>query len=169
LKSLWRSLAVCSTVLAALCVGPATASWWDSASHYHGYVQRPTEQLLAALLAGRKVLFLDTREDAEFREGHIPGARTLRLRDVAQADVDALAQYEFIVPYCLKDFRAFEVARALMARGLTQVVLMEPAGLQGWRALGLPLATQPLESGAVQTLLRPYHVALLQGGVNDAP
>ncbi|WP_164833039.1 hypothetical protein [Vibrio mytili] len=47
-------------------------------------------------------------------------------------------KYDYIVPYCLKDFRGFETAKVLKNKGLKNVVLMEPAGFNGWRSAGLP-------------------------------
>src|SRR5690606_38371787 len=38
---------------------------------------KPMETLLAEIAANNKVVFVDTREPAEFREGHIPGAVNL--------------------------------------------------------------------------------------------
>lgn len=119
----------------------AIASWWDSEAHYNGYIQQPTEKIVSVLLSGKKVLFIDTREAEEYQEGRIPKAVNIMLRDIGKVNLTELKQYDLIVPYCLKDFRGFEVSRALMEKGLNNIVMMEPAGLNGWKALGLPIAT----------------------------
>lgn len=116
----------------------AHASWW-STDYVHGISQVEVEKL-AQLAQQGKVLFIDTREPEEHQESHIPNSRNVALRDIADLDIEGMDQYEYVVPYCLKDFRGFEVARHLTEKGLTNVVLMEPAGLNGWRSSGLPLA-----------------------------
>jgi len=128
--------------------GFANASWWDAPAVYHGNIQLPTETLLSEMRAGKKILFLDTREYEEYAESHIPTAQHLMLRDVSGAPVSELSQYDYVVPYCLKDFRGYEVARRLQERGLSNVVMMEPSGLRGWQSLNLPLATVKVDDKA---------------------
>lgn len=114
------------------------SSWWNDSDYVHGISQRPIMDLVVGLSNG-KVLFIDTREPEEYREGHIPGAINSRLADIDDLDVEDLSKYEYIVPYCLKDFRGFEVARALKEkRGLHNVVMMNPSGLAGWKSQNLP-------------------------------
>ena len=103
-------------------------------------MQTPIPDLVDAVKQGKSVLFIDTREPEEFAESHIPGARNIPLRDVEHTDKAELSTYDFVVPYCLKDFRGFEVARALIEAGLGNVTMMEPAGFNGWRQLSLPVA-----------------------------
>lgn len=129
------------------------SSWWDAPELYHGNAQIATEKLLIELQRGKKILFLDTREFQEYQQSHIPSAKHLMLRDVDKAPLQEMAKYDYIVPYCLKDFRGFEVARRLMKRGLNNVVMMEPSGLRGWQSLNLPLATPSLnDKTALQKL-----------------
>lgn len=120
--------------------GGSYASWWDSADYYHGYMQTPTLELVEAIKNNKSVLFIDTREPEEFAESHIPSAKNVSLRDVKTIDKSELSQYDFVVPYCLKDFRGFEVARALIESGLGNVTMMDPPGLNGWKQLGLPVS-----------------------------
>jgi len=144
--------------------GMAVASWWDSEAHYNGYIQQPTEKIVSMLLSGKKVLFIDTREPEEYQEGQIPNAVNIALRDVNKVNVDDLKQYDLIVPYCLKDFRGFEVSRALMEKGLNNLVMMEPAGLNGWKSLGLPIATDEATTyQAIELLKARFQI----GNMND--
>lgn len=113
------------------------ASWWSS-DYVHGISQVEVETL-AKLADQGKVLFIDTREPEEHQEFHIPNSVNVALRDIADLDVSEMEKYDYVVPYCLKDFRGFEVARHLKNKGLNNVVLMEPAGLNGWRSAGLPI------------------------------
>lgn len=130
-------------ILFLLLASPSYASWWESDDYYHGFSQVPIERLLTGLIRSR-VLFIDTREHEEYREGHIPGARHLTLAMLDNSSMDALKEYQYVVPYCVKDFRAFEVARKLMDHGLENVVLMEPSGFKGWKSLDLPVVTNEL-------------------------
>ena len=45
-----------------------------------------------------------------------------------------------VIPYCVKDFRGFEVAKRLKLLGAQSVGLMNPYGISGWRASGLPVS-----------------------------
>ena len=119
---------------------PATchAFWWDSGDYYHGFMQKPVDEI-ARLSLENKLIFLDTRERQEYMEGHIPYARNLRLEDINAESLKNLSKAEWIVPYCMKDFRAFEVARALMEQGFNNVILMDPSGLHGWKKAGFPV------------------------------
>ncbi len=136
-----------------LCVYTPNAqasSWWADDEYNHGTSLRPVGQLAQGVLDG-DVLFVDTREPEEFQEGHIPNAINIRLVDIDHADLTLLKRYQYVVPYCLKDFRGFEVARALREKGLENVVMMDPSGLRGWQKLGLP-TTQ--HTGNVIAMLR---------------
>jgi phage shock protein E len=132
----------------------AHASWWDAPAVYHGNIQISTETLLSEINNGKRVLFVDTRELEEYEQSHIPTAQHLMLRDVNSAPLSKLAQYDYVVPYCLKDFRGYEVARRLMENGLSNVVMMEPSGLRGWQSLGLPLTGPSIGDDAAWKLLQ---------------
>ena len=95
--------------------------------------------LLARKAAGEAILFVDARQPEEFREGHIPDARNLPLYSYGEAELDVLRSADLVVPYCLKDFRAYELARNLQAQGVKAVATMDPPGLFGWRSLDLPV------------------------------
>jgi rhodanese-related sulfurtransferase len=98
------------------------------------------ERLLAAVQQRRSIVFVDAREPAEYREEHIPGAVNLPLRAIPGAAIAAYAGADMVIPYCLKDFRGFEVARALHDQGVTNVHLLSRPGINGWKAMGLPTA-----------------------------
>lgn len=112
--------------------------------------------ILRQIGMGKQVVFIDTRETQEFDEAHLPGARLIRLRDVDTADLSDLQDADWVVPYCVKDFRGFEVAKALKERGITQVATLSPNGLRGWLQAGLPVTQVDLrsESQAQQALMR---------------
>lgn len=95
--------------------------------------------ILSAMQKGKKVVFLDAREAEEFVEGHIPGAINVKLRDVDEAVAQKYIDADIVVPYCVKDFRGYEVARSLYRYGNANAVIMQPFGLKGWSSLNLPL------------------------------
>lgn len=100
----------------------------------------PIEELLEAMGRGKHVVFVDVRESDEFAEGHIPGARNILLRDVGPAVVDQLQAADYVVSYCVKDFRGFEMAKALADAGVRNSVILNPYGIKGWVSQGLPTA-----------------------------
>jgi len=97
------------------------------------------EQVLNFIGAGDKVVFIDTRETDEFEEGHIPGALNIKLRDLDQPLPPEIKNADVVIPYCVKDFRGFEVAKKLKLQGIKRVGLMNPWGITGWKAVGLPV------------------------------
>jgi len=97
-------------------------------------------KILGFLEAGDKVVFIDTRETDEFEEGHIPGAINIKLRDIGGELPPEIKDADVVIPYCVKDFRGFEVAKRLKKLGVRKVGLMNPWGISGWKANGLPVA-----------------------------
>src|SRR5438445_9611509 len=77
-----------------------------------------TTEVLNLIQQGKKVVFVDAREKQEWREEHIPGAINVSLREVRQLDQRTLGDPDLVVAYCLKDFRGFEVAKALRQSGV---------------------------------------------------
>jgi rhodanese-related sulfurtransferase len=98
----------------------------------------PTEQVLAWIAEGKRVIFVDSRETAEFDEEHIPGAVNLSLAQLEKADPQQFEGADLIISYCMKDFRGYEVAKALRRAGFPQSVIMREYGLAGWKKQGLP-------------------------------
>lgn len=96
--------------------------------------------VLREVSLGKRVVFVDTRENEEYDEVHLPGAQLLRLRDVNQKNVKNLLSADLVIPYCVKDFRGFEVAKSLKQYGIKRVATLSPNGLKGWLAADLPVA-----------------------------
>jgi rhodanese-related sulfurtransferase len=99
----------------------------------------PIVDLLSATAAGRKVVYVDVRESDEFAESHVPGALNIQIRDVTPALREQLAGADYVVSYCVKDFRGYEMAKALAQVGVENSVIMRPYGIKGWIAMGLPV------------------------------
>ena len=114
------------------------------------------EEILREISLGKKVVFVDTREDEEFNEVHLPGAQILRLRDVNAQSVKSFFDADLVVPYCVKDFRGFEVAKSMRQLGVKHVATLSPNGLKGWLKAELPVvrADKSTEQQAAQALMQ---------------
>jgi rhodanese-related sulfurtransferase len=99
-------------------------------------VERVTASELATRLAHGRVVVLDVRPEAEFTAGHITGARSAPIDDLADL-VGSLPAGEVIAycrgPYCVY---ADDAVRLLRRRGLTARRL--DTGFPEWRRAGLP-------------------------------
>ena len=113
-------------------------------------------EILRDITLGKKMVFVDTREDEEFSEVHLPGAQILRLRDVNAESVKRFLDADLVVPYCVKDFRGFEVAKSMKQLGVKHVATLSPNGLKGWLKAGLPVvkAGASSEQQAAQALMQ---------------
>ena len=105
-------------------------------------VELTIDQLLTEIALNKDVVFVDTREPAEFAKSHIPGAINIPMRDLTPAVYEQLKKADRVISYCVKDFRGYEVARQMHDHGVTNVAVMKPHGLSGWQASGLPLVSE---------------------------
>ena len=114
----------------------------------------PIGTLLAEMKAGKSVLFVDVREPDEFAEAHIPGAMNVQLRALDADDIAAVKGADYVVSYCIKDFRGFEMARSLRDAGVNNAVILNPYGIKGWIGEGLPtVGYQAMTATAAKTRL----------------
>lgn len=111
------------------------------------------DQLLAEIVLDKSVVFVDTREPAEFAKSHIPGAINIPMRDLNASVYDQLKQADRVISYCVKDFRGYEVARKMLDNGVSNVAVMKPHGLSGWQSLGLPMTSAALPEASAQDQL----------------
>jgi len=88
--------------------------------------------------AGEEFILVDTREDSEWANGHIPGAihlgKGIIERDIEQAVPDAKAK---LILYCGGGFRSALAAENLQKMGYSNVESMD-GGWKGWVSAGLP-------------------------------
>lgn len=113
----------------------------------------PIETVLKAIEKNKKIVFIDVREIDEFTKHHLPGAINVKIRDITKFDITTLDDADLVVPYCVKDFRGFEMARLLKQQNVKNVLLMRPYGLKGWMSMGLPTAgIRTEESTAIKQL-----------------
>ena len=88
--------------------------------------------------AGEKLIVVDTREDSEWANGHMPGAMHLGKgvieRDIEQAVPDTTTK---LILYCGGGFRSALAAESLQRMGYANVESMD-GGWKGWVSAGLP-------------------------------
>jgi rhodanese-related sulfurtransferase len=102
------------------------------------------EELLELLDRG-EVVVLDVRPEEEFAAGHIPGAVSMPLGRLVEADGSKASSVEIpedreVVAYCRGAYcvMAHDAVRLLLASGRTARRLED--GLLEWRLAGLPVA-----------------------------
>jgi rhodanese-related sulfurtransferase len=90
--------------------------------------------------AGEKFLLVDTREDNEWANGHVPGAlhmsKGIIERDIVQRVPDPGAK---VILYCGGGFRSVLAGDNLQKMGYSNVESMD-GGWKGWVDAGLPTA-----------------------------
>jgi rhodanese-related sulfurtransferase/DNA-binding MarR family transcriptional regulator len=93
--------------------------------------------LLERVRAG-EVIVLDVRPAEEYRAGHLPGALSVPLKELAKR-LGSLPKDREIVAYCRGPYCVFapEAVKLLRAHGHRAVALED--GVSEWRARGLPL------------------------------
>jgi hydroxyacylglutathione hydrolase len=83
------------------------------------------------------LVVLDVRDPAEWRQGHLPGARNLPLGYLPDR-VDSVPSDKPVVVHCQSGSRSAIAAGVLQARGRRNVINLA-AGFAGWEAAGLPI------------------------------
>ena len=101
-------------------------------------VEQLSADELARRLADDQVVLLDVRPEAEYRAGHIAGARSAPLMDLPSVLLKLPRRRE-IVAYCRGPFCVYadDAVRLLEARGLKARRL--DVGFPEWRRAGLPV------------------------------
>jgi rhodanese-related sulfurtransferase len=96
------------------------------------------EKALRARVRKGEVTLLDVRPPEEFASGHIPGALSVPLPELAR-QLATLPKRREVVAYCRGPYcvLAIEAVKQLRARGFKAVRLEE--GVLDWAALGLPI------------------------------
>ena len=93
----------------------------------------------ALLDRGERFHLIDVREDSEWVNGHLPGARHL-CKGIVERDIEAAIPDHNapIVLYCGGGFRSALAADSLQQMGYTDVASMD-GGWRGWTEAGLPI------------------------------
>ena len=97
------------------------------------------EELLDRVRSGNATV-IDVRPPEEFAAGHIPGAVSIPLEELAE-HLDELPADETIVAYCRGAYcvLAYDAVRLLTDRGRSAVRLAD--GMLEWRLASLPIET----------------------------
>jgi rhodanese-related sulfurtransferase len=85
-------------------------------------------------------IVLDIRQQADFKKGHILGAKTLTQEQINKADFKSLEKYKStpIVVVCAMGVSARRTASQLLKDGFSQVSVLK-GGMNTWNAEGLPV------------------------------
>jgi rhodanese-related sulfurtransferase len=91
--------------------------------------------------AREPIELIDVREEAEWRAGHLPGARHL-CKGIIERDIETAVpdRGAHLVLYCGGGFRSALAADALQKMGYTRVESMD-GGWRAWKAAGLPVTS----------------------------
>jgi rhodanese-related sulfurtransferase len=89
--------------------------------------------------AGERIILIDTREDAEWARGHIPGAIHLG-KGIIERDIEKTVPNKdaAVVLYCGGGFRSALAADNLQKMGYSNVISMD-GGWRGWTEAGFPV------------------------------
>jgi rhodanese-related sulfurtransferase len=99
------------------------------------------EEFVKRLQGGEQFIVLDTREDHEWEEGHLPGAHHMSKGTIERDIESAIPQKDApIVCYCGGGFRSALVADNLQKMGYTNVLSLD-GGWRGWNERGMPTVT----------------------------
>jgi rhodanese-related sulfurtransferase/DNA-binding transcriptional ArsR family regulator len=103
-------------------------------------VEQLSVEELEQRLARDRVVVLDVRPEPEYRAGHIAGARSAPLPDIASL-LPKLPRRREVVAYCRGPYCVYadDAVRLLRARGLKARRL--DVGFPEWRRAGLPVET----------------------------
>ena len=103
-------------------------------------VQNVTAEAAAKLLAERKeVVVLDLRTDAEFKEGHIAGAKNIDFlgSDFAK-QLDALDKGKTYLVHCGSGRRSTRALEIFQSQKFTSILHLND-GFKAWEAAGKPV------------------------------
>lgn len=95
----------------------------------------------ATMLMNRSdAVMLDIRAPAEFKKGHIIGAKTLTPEQVNKADFKSLEKFKSkpIIVVCAMGMSAKRTASQLLKAGFTEVSVLK-GGMNTWNSEGLPV------------------------------
>jgi len=116
------------------------------------------------LRADPAIALVDVREDGEWEQGHIPGARHVAKSRLEQEIETAIPDRSTpVVLYCAAGIRSLFAGQALRAMGYADVVSMS-GGFEEWTTLGLP-RSQPAGLSEEQRRRYSRHLLIPEVGV----
>jgi rhodanese-related sulfurtransferase len=125
-------------------VRPAWLSYLGMAADEATAIERAdvAREELARRVADGRAVVLDVRPEVEHRAGHIPGALSIPIDQLADR-LDELPAGAEVIAYCRGTYcvMAYEAVALLRRHGRSASLLDD--GLLEWRLAGLPIATGP--------------------------
>jgi hydroxyacylglutathione hydrolase len=88
-----------------------------------------------------RIQLVDSRTEAEWRSGHIPGARHIFTPHMADGGLDELDRGRPVAVYCGSGYRATIAASELARHGFDKVYAV-PGSMTSWRAADYPLVNR---------------------------
>lgn len=101
--------------------------------------ERISPPQVVKLINREDAVLIDTRNDSEFKSGHIAGAISIPLPDI-KANSSKLNKYEGkpLVFYCKTDTRSDEACDFLSKEGFTNIFTLS-GGIHSWQEASMPL------------------------------
>lgn len=113
-------------------------------------------------------VLIDVREEAEYAEGHIPGAINLPIRTLAQ-NLDLIPTDVPVWVYCASGWRAGMSTSSLRMMGYDNVMAYPP-GWAGWTEAGEEVSTEAVEAESYgDPGFEPELVAAVDGFLSTIP
>jgi len=105
-------------------------------------VQNVSPYTATQMLNGGEAIFLDVRDDADFKKGHLMDARNISVSsmDTRITELEKFKDTDIIV-YCDTGMRSGKVAQKLKKNGFTKTSNLA-GGLAAWEKASLPLVTK---------------------------
>lgn len=105
-------------------------------------IQSLTPYAATQLLNGGDAIFLDVRDDTDFKKGHVIDARNISVSSIDKriTELDKFKDQDVVV-YCDTGMRSAKVAQKLKKNGFTKPHNLA-GGLAAWEKASLPLVTK---------------------------
>jgi hydroxyacylglutathione hydrolase len=113
-------------------------SWRTERREVNGVERMGVPELAERADADPTLQILDVREDAEWREGHIPGSRHVPYHDLRELP-EGLDPARPVAAICSSGTRSATAASLLKANGAGGVIHVVDGGVPDWGHLGRPL------------------------------
>lgn len=113
-------------------------AWRASGHHTADLPSLAVNDLARALADASDTVVLDVRDDAEWDEGHIPGALHGFVGDIAQGAMPDLPAGKRIAVICGSGYRSTVAASLLQGQGVSNLINVQ-GGMGAWAEAGLPV------------------------------
>jgi len=129
-----------NAIFVGLALGSGIALLWPALSRRAATGVTSVTPVEAVLLMNRsKMLVLDVRDEAEYAEGHIQGAKHVPLAELETRIKELEKQKNKpVLVSCKKGMRANKACQLLTRHAFTQLYQLE-GGLDKWKGANMPL------------------------------